>query len=325
MLINKIVSFLFSALLGFLGLFGISPAKFETKQLFADTGFENGFTVLSMETENGNAVPLGDFIYSGNGQSPSWKIAQWNSKYCLWAQREESDVFTITDGKTKTVAYNPAEKSVSMRLNAANVYGGEPAAESNWPHLLLEQSPIDGYAQASESGKAFYSCAAEKMIFSLDIKLSDFKDTTNTAGINAAQYLAYFYVIGKNNNDFIWFGLNLFDSRGLQETYWNVDTAGSNRMIYTVSTSDTFGCGLRSLFRFGKPVVSDRWTPIKIDLAPHIEKLIEKANESNLFGRTVCADDFIVGGANIGYEIHGNYDCTVEIKNFGLTSYLPAG
>ena len=322
-MIHRILSCLFSALLAFLGFFGISPGKGEAKQLFADTGFENGFTVLSMETDNGNTVPLGDFTYSGNGSPPAWKIAQWNSKYCLWAQREESDVFTITDGRTKTVVYNPDDRSVSMRLNAANVYGGEPAGSSSWPHLLLEQSPIGGYDEAAESEKAFYSCAADKMVFSLDIKMADFKDTVNKEGINAVQYLVYFYMKGVSNNDFIWFGLNLFDSRGLQDTYWSLDTAGSNRMIYTVSTADTYGCGLRSLFRFDKPFVSNRWTGVKVNLTPHIKKVIEKANESNLFGRTVSASDFYISGTNIGFEIHGNYDCTVCIKNFSLTSNLP--
>ncbi|MEI6579149.1 MAG: hypothetical protein WCN92_06745, partial [Eubacteriales bacterium] len=139
---------------------------------------------------------------------------------------------------------------------------------------------------------------------------------------NAAQYLAYFYIIGVNNNDFIWFGVNLFDSRGLQDTYWNADTAGSSNMIYTVSTADTYGCVLKSLNRFGKPYVSDKWTHIKLDLTPHIKNMIAKANETMLFGRTVKAEDFYIGGNNIGFEIHGNYDCTVDIKNYEMTSYL---
>ena len=319
-MIIRILAFIGAVLSGLLGVIGIEPARCETRPLFADGGFENGFTVLSMETENGHAVELGRFTYSEQAAAPSWKIAQWNSKTCLWSDRTPSDAFTITDGKTKTVSYNPSDKSVSMRLNAANVYGGEAAPAGNWPHLLLEQSPLGGFSEAPEEEKAFYNCGVDKMILSLDIRLADFKDTANPAGINAAQFLAYLYVKGVENDDFVWFGVNLFDSRGLQDTYWNVDTAGSNRMIYTVSTADTYGCGIRSLYRFGKPFVSNRWTHVKVNITPHLERMIKKANETMLFGRTVSAKDFYIGGTNIGFEIHGNYDCTVDIKNYRLTS-----
>lgn len=315
---TKFFALITSLIIALLGTIIPPPTEYKTKSLFADEGFENGFTVMSMQTQNGQGVPLGNFTYNALPAQPEWMIAQWGSKYCLWDERAESDIYTITDGKTKTVTYNPDNKSLSMRLNAANVYGGLPAGEGNWPHLLLEQSPL----KVMPGDSAFYSCAADKLMLTLDIKLTDFKDTTNKEGINAAQYLAYFYITGVSGNEFVWFGVNLFDSRGLQDTYWNVDTAGSNQMIYTISTADTYGCKLKSLTPFGKPRVSEKWTHINLNLTPHIQQMIEKANESNLFGQPVTADDFTLGGTNIGFEIHGNYDCTVQIKNFQITSYL---
>lgn len=317
-MVARIIAFIISIIFALLGTIIPPPAEYRVKSLFADEGFENGFTVMSMQTQNGQGVPLGNFTYNALPVMPDWMIAQWGSKYCLWDEREESDMYTITDGKTKTVTYSPEEKSVSMRLNAANVYGGEPAGEGNWPHLLLEQSPL----KVMPGDTAFYSCAADKLMLTLDIKLTDFKDTTNKEGINAAQYLAYFYIKGVTGHEFVWFGVNLFDSRGLQDTYWRVDTAGSNQMIYTISTADTYGCGLRSLTPFGKPFASKQWRHISLNLTPHIQKMIGKANESNLFGRPVTAEDFVVGGTNIGFEIHGNYDCTVAIKNFQMTSFV---
>lgn len=29
-----------------------------------------------------------------------------------------------------------------------------------------------------------------------------------------------------------------------------------------------------------------------------------------------------VKGTNIGFEVHGNYDCTVQIRDYNLVSYL---
>ena len=317
-MIARILSFVAAML----AVFGFRPAPYETRPLFADAGFANGFTVMSMQTLNGSGVPLGNFTYNTLPVQPSWKIAQWNSGYCLWAERVPSDMYTITDGRTKTVRYNPASQSVSMRLNGANVYGGRPAGDGNWPHLLLEQSPLPG---ASGEDKAFYSCASDKLVLRLKIRLTDFKDTVNKEGVNAAQFLAYLYLTGVNGRDFVWFGINLFDSRCLQNTYWSKDTAGSDQMIYTVSTADTYGCGLFSLTPFGRPRVSDRWAGIELDLVPHIRAMLAKANEDGTFGRRLTASDFFIGGANIGFEIHGNYDCTIEIKDFQIVSYRAAG
>lgn len=318
--LNKISSFFFMLILTFTSLFGLPLNEYESRQLFNDISFEKGFTVMSQETENGMGIELGNFTYNNNTENPDWMIAQWNSGNCLWENRIDSDKFTITDGHTKNITYNPDDKSVSMRLNAANIYNGEPATYENWPHLLLEQSPICDYFRLSEKDRSYYNCSADRIILSLDIRLKDFKDTINKDGVNAAQYLAYFYLKGTDNNKFIWFGVNLFDSRGYMDESWSLDQ-GSGQMIYSLSTKDTFGSKRNSLFRNGKPYISDEWVHIEIDLKPYIEHAMTRANESNTFREEVKADDFYIGGTNIGFEIHGNYDCTVGIKDFKLTSY----
>ncbi|MBO5421002.1 MAG: hypothetical protein J6A67_03555 [Clostridia bacterium] len=318
-MLQQILSFIFMICLTFSSLFGMPVRGYESKQLFADAGFENGFVVMSQETADGAGVSLGEFTYGGV-ESPSWMIAQWNSGPCLWQERAESDVYTLTDGKTKTVMYNPIEKSISMRLNAANIYNGEPASFDAWPHLLLEQSPLCDYSSLSEKDKAFYSCDADRMVLDLNIRMTDFVDTTNSEGVNAVQYLAYFYLKDEEKHRFIWFGVDLFDNRGYNDTSWANDKASGN-MIYCLSTKDTYGKKYKSLFRNGRPYISQDWVNVHIDLKPHILKVFEKANKENLYGEKIYPEDFFVGGTNIGFEIHGNYDCTVEIKGFALTAY----
>ncbi len=320
----KISSFFFMLILALSSLFGIPLKCYETKELFKDGDFEKGFTVMSQQTENGVGIELGNFTFDETAEEPSWMIAQWNSGPCLWKNNVSEDKYTISDGLTKTVTYNPDEKSVSMRLNATNVYNGEPATYENWPHLLLEQSPICNYNELSETEKASYNCSADRIVLSLDIHLKDFVDTTNKDGVNAVQYLAYFYLKGTDNNKFIWFGADLFDNRGYNDINWSLDK-GSGQMIYCLSTKDTYGLKSKSLYRNGKPFVSDEWTHVEIDLTPHIANAMRKANESDTFGQKVNAEDFYIGGTNIGFEVHGNYDCTVEIKNFKLTSYKKTG
>ncbi len=317
---SRISSFIFMLILTITSYFGIPLKGYEEKTLFNDADFENGFTVMSQQTENGAGIELGNFTYNESEEKPAWMIAQWNSGNCLWENRTESDKYTITDGYTKTVTYNPEDKSVSMRLNASNIYKGEPATYENWPHLLLEQSPICNYNVLSEKDKAFYNCSADRLVLNLDIRLKDFVDTTNAEGVNATQFLAYFYLKGVEGHEFIWFGVSLFDDRGPTDTVWSLDE-GSGQMIYCLSSKDTFGSDRKSLYRKGKPYVSDEWVHVEVDLTPHIEKAMKEANKSNTFSKEVKKEDFYIGGTNIGFEIHGNYDCTVDIKNFNITSY----
>lgn len=318
---SKIFSFLFMLVLFFSSVFGFALPGYESKALFNDPDFSDGFYVLSLQKNGNDAVKKGEFTYDGAEDPPSWLIAQWNSGKCLWDNKAYSDEFTVTDGSSKWVRYNPQENSISLRLNANDVYKGEPAGENNWPHLLIEQSPINDYNALPENEKAFYNLNKNRIILDLKIRMTDFKDTTNPEGINAVQYLAYFYLKDTDGDNFIWFGVNLFDNRELPETYWAKDTVGGN-MIYCVGAKDTYKNKNTSLLRDGKPVVSEEWISVKTDLTPYLEDCINRANEDNIFGEEVSLSDFYIGGTNIGFEIHGNYDCTVEIKDYNLTSYI---
>lgn len=319
-MLQRLLSFFFMLCLTLSSILGTNILSYEKKTLLNDPDFSDGFVVLK-QTASGNAgVPAGEFTYKGAEGSPSWMIAQWNSGPCLWENAVESDEFTVTDGMTKWVTYNPEEKSVSLRLNGAEIYKGEPAGDSAWPHLLLEQSPINDYFALSEEEKAFYNLHDNRIVLDLDIRITDYKKSTNPEGINATQFLAYFYLKDTDGHNFIWFGVNLFDDRGLCDTYWAKDTVGGN-MIYSVSTKDTYTCSSRALLKNGEPVVSEDWTSIRLDLTPFLEDCIKRANDDNIFGEKVSLSDFYIGGTNIGFETHGNSDCTVEIKNFNLTSY----
>lgn len=316
----KIASFFFMLCLIISSLFGTSLKGYESKALFNDPDFSNGFYVLSQENNAEGTERKGVFSYGENESSPSWMIAQWNSGNCLWDNNVSSDKYTITDNSTKWVTYNPEEKSVSLRLNASEIYKGEPAGYESWPHLLLEQSPINDYFTLSDEEKSFYNLEDNRIVLDLDIKITDYKKSTNPEGINATQFLAYFYLKDTDGHNFIWFGVNLFDDRSLGDTYWAKDTLSGN-MIYSVSTKDTYGFKSRALLKNGEPVVSDDWTSIKSDLTPYLKDCIKRANKDNVFGEKVSLADFYIGGTNIGFEVHGNSDCTVEIKNFNLTSY----
>ncbi len=319
-MLTKIASFFFTLILILTSFFGMEMPGYEKRELFNDGDFSDGFKVLSGVNNGNETETKGIFTYEGAENEPSWMIAQWNSGPCLWDDRQESDEFTITDGKTKWVTYNKNDSSVSMRLDASAIYEGEPADYEKWPHLLLEQSPIVDYFSLSEDEKAFYNLEDDRIVLDLKLKMTDFKEVYETDGVKAVQFLTYFYLKDTDGDNFIWFGADLFDNRGLNDTVWAKDTVSGN-MIYCISAKETYGTSSRALLNNGKPVISDEWVTVKLDLTPYLADCIEKANEDNIFGEEVSLSDFYIGGTNIGFEIHGNFDCTFAIKDFSLTSY----
>ncbi len=302
--------------------------EYKSRKLFADDGFTNGFTVMATKHGPNGYVRLGDIGFPESREKPSWLIAQWHSKHCLWNERKESDEYTITDGITKTVRYDPNDRSVSMRLNARNVYEGRAAGNELWPHLLLEQVPLFDSETISDEERKFYDADSDRLILSLDIKCPDYGDTTNREGINACQFVSYYYLTykkstGEAGKRFIWFGVGLFDSRGPIKTYWNGDSVGTE-MIYSISTEDTFGGLDKSFSGDGHVMPDNSWHEVRLDLVPHIERCLELANRDNIFGEHVTRADFFINGNNIGFETHGNYDVTFDIRNYNITSYRKA-
>lgn len=272
--------------------------KYISHEIISDVGFENGFTVLSQQTDGANAIPLGAWTYNED-TTPVWELAQWNSGKCLWADRIDSgSKYTITDGSSKWVTYNPEDKSVSLRLNAADVYKGQPAGTSDWPHLLIEE------------GTEIADCDADRIYLSFDVRLVDYKPTTNPAGINAVQVNPFIYLTAKDKSKFIWFGASVFDDRGPSAQSWQIDT-GSGNMIYGISNANTFGKETQLTTNMG-------WVHVNVNIKPYIDNCCYLANTSGTYESDITASDFEITGTNFGFETHGNIDCTFAIRNYSI-------
>ena len=102
---------------------------------------------------------------------------------------------------------------------------------------------------------------------------------------------------------------------------WTTDSA-AHRYIYGAPMADLYN-GMENSYNPEKGVYlsSDEWRHLRIDLTPHLDRCIEWANRDNAYGVKVSKDNLYFGGANIGFEIFGNYDATVEFKNFNMTFY----
>ncbi len=311
-------------------------------RLMQDEHFERGFYVAKTDQTAGYLDHGLWQDYCETDEKPLWGIGPWwigtgdgLTPTDLWDDRDTTtDKYTLADkNDIITVKYNPDEKSVSMRVNATNIYKGQPhykddkgtsdVDESNykwWPHLLLEQQ-----SGICSFDKVRNSAAADRMFVELDVRMTDFKDTTNQEGTNVCSYLIYFYLMtDKAPGQRIWFGQTVFNGLSASENVaasWAPDSA-AHQYMYGIPQAAFFD-GIKNSFNPEKGVaaVGDEWKHVRLDVTPHIERAIEWANRDNIFGVEVTKEDMYISGVNIGFEIHGNYDCTFEIKNFNMVAY----
>ena len=300
-------------------------AGYTATRLLRDEGFERGFYISRIKN-TASSLEKGLFRdYVETNDMPLWNISPHWARFDLVDDRDTStDKYTVKDKHdVNTIIYNPEENSITMRVNTYPIYEGKPhiAGEYEWwPHLLISQDssicPID---------KERNSAAADRMFIEADIRLLDFKDTTIKDGETSANFMSYFYLrTDKAPGQLIWFGINFFNgprTDGGTKCGWSPDSA-AHQYMYKMSQGIVFG-GVENSFvpENGVVLTGQEWKHIRIDVTPHIEQAVEWANRDNAFGVPVTVEDMYFEGVNIGYETWGNYDYTLEFKNFNMVSY----
>ena len=299
-------------------------AGYTATRLFKDETFENGFYVNQFEQKELITHGRHD-AYCQTENAPLWQISPWWSGYDLIDDRDPTnDKYTISDiAGVNTVKYNPEEKSVVMRMNATKYYNGRPhiLEEHRWlPHLIVSQDK-----NTSKIDYSVNTAAGDRMFVEVDLRLLDFKNTTNPEGINNVTYGMVFHMrTAKAPGDMVWFCMTLFHPTSFKASdacAWTPDSA-AHQYMYGMPPAAIFD-GVEHSFNpeKGKVVVSNEWKHIRVDITPHIERVVEWANRDNIFGTHVTKEDLYFDCACIGYEIHGNFDCTFEFKNLNMVSY----
>lgn len=296
-----------------------------SRGLFFDPDYSDGFRVIARRHGRGGVdVTLGEIKFPGSGSETPWMLEQWHSRHCIWRERYESDNPFVIENSAKRVEVRPEENLISMRLDGAAEYAGRGHTDKRtfWPHLLLEQCMLNDFSEYPQDLQKFYSADCDRMVLNTDIRITDFKRSEVRRGILACQFMAYFYLTLKGSRQFIYFGADFFDSRGLMGLYWKMDVMG-DAMIYLLPTEESFNSPEDVFCRESEKLIDpQRWRHVSLDLTPHIDRIVERANRENIFGRQVSRGDFYIRGTNIGFETHGNYDCTIEVKNYNIISYV---
>ncbi len=315
-------------------------ADYNSKQLINDSNFENGFYI----TQEDPRAFVGPWRTTASRKKVAWSVAQWGTFYsysdrsghqCLWGN-DKNPADNILENNINKIVYNSEEKSLELSMNSYEFYGGQPHTDDSfWPHLLIEQSVVNlgAVKVLPEEKQKLYSLAADKIILELDIRMTNFSHE-KTGGTMACQFLSYYYITSTQDSGFTWFGVPLFDDRGFakdEEPTFITDT-GSGLYMYCIPQYEVYKNstpnGGKTFFHpvnQNKITPSDEWVHIEIDMKPWLEEMAKKAMGTGGVGtypNTTDLSQLYISGLNLGFELHGTYDVTFEIKNYKITSYV---
>ena len=307
-------------------------ANYTSRTLLADTDFEKGFKVFTSgnrDTKKGKSNFEGNWTYGGSSAEPEWQLGAWWTSVDLLANRDETKgEYVLADNKgISYIEVKPEEGSVILRQDTQKVYNGASHVSGDmWPHLLIEQIYYDeDWDKVPEDRKATLDLDADKVYLEMDVRINDYKDLNPASAADdkkVVQYNVYLYVCVKDFDDYrTYFGVNPFDNRGLKKNtdFWK--DGYSVYMIYTVPTAEIFGGAENTFLNDDGSFDIGEWKNIRYDITPHLEDLAKKLTDANTLGRAVTRDDFWLSGLNVGFEIWGNYQCEVEIKNLDVICY----
>ena len=288
------------------------------RPLFVDTRFQRGFLLSHSDSKRGRQVEATlDLGESGN--RPVWRMCQWATKYSLGGVRvsRHSGGDRSYENKGKKVVVGGADsvnRDLILAVNGRAEYGDRPRrAGENWVHLLVEQD-------AREIIVLSRLASVELRLKSRLLHFEDHLGSRADPGLHAAQYQLFLVVKNVNEassdrREYMWFGVPLFDNRhAIPPAYMAKDGGkrdATGKFIYTID-----GRGV-----LDRPLRSGEWQAMKIDLLPHIRAGLAEAVRRKYFS-SADPTEFAVVNMNMGWEVPGTYDVSMQIRDFDLTMVL---
>ncbi len=283
-------------------------------QLLKDPDFRRGFKVY--DPKPGKHVLRGTIQVHPRRAKPVWGLAQWSSRFTLAGaapERLDSGAVRFADA-AKAVTFGPTsgpERGMIFTLNARREYGsrfrrpGEP-----WPHLLAEQR------------FAIHPAIADlaRLRFRIQCRLRStraYSSTDKKAAGQAAQFVAYLTVQNLNRRspgrgDYLWFGVQMYDSRyRVPKPHAALDT-GTGKFIYNPDGS----------VYTDQSTHDGTWVTIDRDLLPLIHKGLQTAWQRGHLRRSRDLADFRLGEFNIGWELPGTLDVEMQWRDLRIEAAL---
>jgi hypothetical protein len=288
-----------------------------TLQLVQDPSFARGFQVY--DPKPGKHVVRGVIQPDPATGKPIWGLAQWSSRWSLADARPEqleTGAVRFADA-AKAVTFGPAngpEAGLIFTLNAGREYDGRFRKPTDpWAHLLAEQR-FEVHPRVVD---------LERLRFRIRCRLLNAKDYA-PAGADlpgqAAQFLAYITVQNLNRQspgygDYLWFGVQMYDSRYRTPRPHAAADTGTGKFIYNPPGSTYTDASVHD----------GEWVSIDRDVLPLIMEGLRTARQHGHLKLSREIDDFRLGGFNIGWELPGTLDVSMQFRDLSIEATLAEG
>lgn len=286
-------------------------------QYFKDMNFEKGLRVRPIDsTGSAGILNFGD----DSARSSLWTLAQHFSKYeiigtALKTNADGSLEYANT-GKMIRLFKDNGKNALRMELYADKEYAHPRQNGEGWPHILLGQDFVSYSKKKIGSFKT--------LNYSMDVRINYAENKMGSdydPSLHCGQTTAYFTIqnlVGGSEDygDYIWFGIPIFDNRKtFPEPFHLVDGGKSDatgKLIYTLGGSDF----LESSYNNVNPK-DGKWAHCEVDMMPYIKAAVLIGQQQGFLTHTKY-EDLSVGSYNIGWEVTGTFNCSMDVKNISL-------
>lgn len=299
-----------------------SPIGVVEKQIIADRTFKHGFNVKSQT--DGISVPIGVLqTDEADTVTPLWNIGQW---YCGAAYKDDSekyDSYNILNAKhslngtkhtwidtSKKLSVDTGNGAIGMRLLGTKEYTHPRQTNEGWPHLLLEYNILGEYKLSELKSVRF------EMEFMLTKLTNAMTASEHDNNLHTAQFVFYCVLkntnkLSKDYNNYIWFGLNLFDAR-----YEIIPAYASQDSGKEINTGAFIYQPISSAY-CKTPTKLGETQSINYNLLPRMKDAFKAAQQARFLVNTKWEDLSLKPG-NFGFEVTGTYDIATEISTLNL-------
>ncbi len=303
------------------------------RELLADLNFSRGFAVTPFHSNSSGGAKVGYLDYGGKKAEGDalWTLAQWGCTNNIYTDAQyvrDGNALSYTDaGKTLKVDASKAG-CITLGIKGSKEYpldenGKIPErtdVAQNWPHILIEQSVNANLGEA------------DSVYMEIEYKVTQCERLVDASYgepdpmLNAAQF-QWFVTLTNNDKDSasygdtMWFGFSMFDTRSMNgfppgtASYDGGKEDSTGLFIYMFSLSqakDMSGCHVSGISSVVGETVS-----VKVDIKKFLRTALKIAQQQGAMkGATV--EHLKIGSTNIGWELPGNYDVSVDIHSMNM-------
>ena len=287
-------------------------------EIIKDTRFSNGIGLQGSHSNNPEITrvlyPFGEIEKT---EKSMWNLAQWGSRFDLKDAKKENGNEGVTySNPGKSIAFKAVDGStqITMKMFGSKEYLAPRKFGEDWPHILLEQKFQNPQLLSD----------IQNLNFNLDFRLlfskNKMSSETYNPEVHTTQFTIYLTFHNKNKDskgydDFIWFGLPLYDYRYDTIKEYSAADIGkedaSNKFIFSTASKNLFS-----------EIPKDgQWIHISKDIIDIVKNAFKTAKKRG-FLKDTNYDDLYITSTNMGWETPGTFDCAIQYKNLKLTAII---